>query len=43
LSFEITSDVPLIGGKLAKLFVDQVDAALKADHAFTLGYLARAR
>lgn len=44
LSFalDITSDVPLLGGKIEKLFFDQVTAALAADHKFTLGYLERA-
>jgi hypothetical protein len=42
LRFEIdvTSDVPLIGGKVEALFASQVEAALAADHGFTLGYLA---
>lgn len=45
LSFDldVTSDVPLIGGKIAKLFAEQIDAALAADHQFTLGYLAQKR
>jgi hypothetical protein len=42
LEFDVTSDVPLIGGKIAKLFAEQVEAALQADHRFTLGYLERA-
>ena len=41
-TFDITSDVPLIGGKVEKLFFDQVSAALAADHAYTLEHLARA-
>jgi len=38
-AFDITSAVPLLGGKIARLFAEQVEAALKADHGFTLGYL----
>lgn len=43
LHFEIdvTSDVPLVGGKVAALFAGQIEAALKADHGFTLGYLEK--
>ncbi|MCC6647730.1 MAG: DUF2505 domain-containing protein [Polyangiaceae bacterium] len=40
---EVTSDVPLIGGKIAQIFADQVQAALAADHAFTRRYLAEKR
>jgi hypothetical protein len=40
--FEVSSDVPLIGAKIAALFAGQMEAALKADHAFTLDYLQRA-
>ncbi len=41
LSFEldVTSDVPLIGGKIAQLFADQIEAALAADHGFTRAWV----
>lgn len=42
IEFDVTSDVPLIGGKIAKVFAEQIEAALGADHAFTLSYLQRA-
>lgn len=39
LQFEIRCKVPLIGGKVETLFVEQVRNSLADDHAFTLKYL----
>lgn len=39
LDWRVESRVPVIGGKLERLFADQLRAALEADHAFTLQYL----
>jgi hypothetical protein len=39
LDWKVTSLVPMVGGKLERLFADQVRAALDDDHAFTLHYL----
>jgi hypothetical protein len=42
LHWQVTSTLPVLGRKLERLFADQVRAALHADHAFTLQYLAQA-
>lgn len=42
LQFEVDCRIPLVGGKIAKLFAEQIEQALAADHAFTLGYLKQA-
>jgi hypothetical protein len=39
LTWRMQSRVPVIGGKVERLFADQVRNALEADHAFTLQYL----
>ena len=39
LRFDVNCSVPTIGTKMARLFAEQVKEALRADHAFTLGYL----
>ncbi|MGH8541129.1 MAG: DUF2505 domain-containing protein [Stenotrophobium sp.] len=39
LSFDIDCKIPLLGGKIAKLFAEQIRQALVDDHAFTLRYL----
>jgi hypothetical protein len=36
LTWRVQSRVPVIGGKVERLFADQVRNALEADHAFTL-------
>jgi hypothetical protein len=40
LSFHVKCNLPAIGAKVAGLFADQVKQALRADHQFTLSYLA---
>ncbi|MEI8256806.1 MAG: DUF2505 domain-containing protein, partial [Deltaproteobacteria bacterium] len=42
LEFEVTSDVPILGRRIAKLMAETIEAALEADHAYTLRYLERA-
>jgi|GEM_PF-738705 len=39
LRFDVNCDVPMVGTNVARLFAQQVKEALRADHAFTLGYL----
>ncbi len=41
LTFDVTCRLPGFGAPVARLFAQQVQAALRADHAFTLRYLAR--
>jgi hypothetical protein len=38
LTWRVQSRVPVIGGRVERLFADQVRNALEADHAFTLQY-----
>jgi hypothetical protein len=42
LDWHVTSSVPILGRRVERLFADQLRAALIADHAFTLQYLAQA-
>lgn len=42
LELDVTCDVPLVGGEIAKFFAKQVEQAMPADHAFTLKYLEQA-
>lgn len=42
LTWQVTSNAPLVGAAVARLFAEQVRSALEADHAFTLRYLAEA-
>ncbi len=37
--FEISSSVPLVGDKIARVFAGQVEAALARDHEFTRAWL----
>jgi hypothetical protein len=39
LKFDVNCNVPTVGTNVARLFAEQVKEALRADHAFTLGYL----
>ena len=41
-SFDVACRLPGVGAAVARLFGEQVQAALRADHAFTLRYLAQA-
>lgn len=43
LEFDVESSLPLLGGKIARFFAEQIKNALSADHAFTLDYLERHR
>ena len=40
LTFHVRCRVPFLGPGVTRLFADQVREALRADHAFTLDYLA---
>jgi hypothetical protein len=40
LTFDVTCRLPGVGAGVARLFAGQVQSALRADHAFTLSYLA---
>jgi hypothetical protein len=40
LRWQVRSPVPLLGRRIERLFAQQLRAALEADHAFTLRYLA---
>jgi len=40
LRFDVQCKLPALADKVARLFADQVKEALRADHAFALGYLA---
>jgi hypothetical protein len=40
LRWRVRSPVPLLGRRIERLFTQQLRAALEADHAFTLRYLA---
>jgi hypothetical protein len=42
LRFDVTSRLPAFRGTAARLFAAQVKAAMRADHEFTLQYLAAA-
>jgi hypothetical protein len=42
LSLEVKCWLPGLGATVARLFAQQIQEALRADHAFTLGYLERA-
>ena len=39
LTWRVRSAVPVLGGRVERLFAGQIRDALAADHAFTLGYL----
>lgn len=41
LRWQVRSTLPLLGRRIERLFAQQLRAALEADHAFTLRYLAR--
>lgn len=43
LTFEVGCKIPLVGGKIAQLFADQLKLALEADYAYTLKYLKEAK
>jgi hypothetical protein len=40
LDFDVECRLPVVGAEVARVFAEQVKAALRADHAFTLEYLA---
>jgi hypothetical protein len=42
LRFDVDCSVPTVGPDLARFFAEQVQEALRADHAFTLAYLEAA-
>ena len=39
LSWRVSSDLPLVGARVERLFADLIRTSLDADHAFTLRYL----
>lgn len=39
LDFAVESALPVLGDRAARLYAEQIQAALRADHAFTLRYL----
>ncbi|MDZ7590542.1 MAG: DUF2505 domain-containing protein [Rubrivivax sp.] len=39
LTWRVSSDLPLVGARVERLFVDLIRTSLDADHAFTLRYL----
>jgi hypothetical protein len=39
LDFTVECKLPVLGGRIARLFAGQVREAMQADHAFTLAYL----
>lgn len=39
LSFVVSSRLPVLGARVARLYAEQIRAALEADHAYTLRYL----
>ena len=39
LRFDVRCRIPLVGAKVAKLFAQEIEEALTADHAYTLRYL----
>jgi hypothetical protein len=43
LEFDVQSGLPIVGAEVARVFAEQVKAALGADHTFTLEYLASNR
>jgi hypothetical protein len=42
LRFDVTCRIPRLGGRVAAMYASQIEAALAADHAFTLKYLREA-
>lgn len=40
LEFDVTANVPLLGGKIESLAAQQIEKSFRSDHAFTLQYLA---
>lgn len=42
LEFDVDCKIPLLGGKIAALFGEQIRQAVAADYEFTKGYLAAA-
>jgi hypothetical protein len=42
LRFDVMCGIPRLGGTVAAMYASQIEAALKADHAFTLKYLREA-
>lgn len=43
LNFEVSCKIPLVGGKVAQLFAEQLKIALEADYAYTLQHLKDAK
>ena len=41
LARQIDSSLPMLGGRVERLFAEQVRAALDEDHCFTLRFLQR--
>jgi hypothetical protein len=42
LVWRVESSLPVLGGRVERLFADQVRASLDADHAFTVAFLQQA-
>lgn len=40
LEFDVRASIPLLGGKIETMVIQQIEKSFRADHAYTLQYLA---